>query len=185
MGHGRFETYSSKPEIDFLHSKQVHGVDIVSPETLPCDADGIFISWGDFTKPVAIKTADCLPVIIEGEKGFVFLHAGWRGLANGILERPEIAMMKPMNAFIGPSIHACCFEVSYDFKTNFPQSDFFSNRDNKIYFDLQKEATARLKKRYPEINVSDSEKCTCCDTSFHSHRRDKTSERNFHLYIKG
>src|SRR5690606_2910974 len=110
LDKGRFETWTQKPQELFHYVDQVHGTDIVSLETLPCEADGMIVSWEDFNAPLVIKTADCLPIVIEGEKGVVFLHAGWRGLAQGILERPEIDLIKPHHVYIGPSIQECCFE---------------------------------------------------------------------------
>lgn len=185
LNRGRFETRTSKPDMYVLHATQIHGVDIVSPETLPCEADGIFVSWEVFDKPLAIKTADCLPVVIEGETGVIFLHAGWRGLAHGILERPEVAMIKPQRVFIGPSIHDCCFEVSHDFHLNFPESPNFKKVGDKYFFNLQEEAKRILRKTYPSLLVGIAPVCTCCNTDFHSYRRDKTTERNWNLYIKG
>ena len=184
LNRGRFETWTKKPEIPFHHVTQVHGIDIVSLETLPCEADGIMVSQEDLNQPLAIKTADCLPVVIEGQKGLVFLHAGWRGLANGILERPEISVIGPERVLIGPSIHECCFEVSPDFKDNFPDSQF-TQRNNKLYFNLQEEAKKRLRKNFPELLVDIAPVCTCCNLDFHSHRRDKTKNRNWNIYIKG
>lgn len=185
LNQGRFETWTSRPEFPFYHVTQVHGIDIASPVTLPCEADGIIVSNEEMDRPLAIKTADCLPVVIEGEKGVVFVHAGWRGLANGILERPEISMIKPVRAFIGPSIRECCFEVSQDFRTNFPHSSFFKTVSEKLFFGLQNEAQQRMQSKFPELKIEQSPRCTCCDLAFHSYRRNKTTERNWNLYIKG
>ena len=185
LNRGRFETWTKKPDSFLIHATQVHGTDIVSPETLPCDADGLVVSWEELNEPLAIKTADCLPVVIEGQKGVVFLHAGWRGLANGILGRPEISMIVPQRVLIGPSIHECCFEVSEDFKNNFPESPFFTVRDEKHYFNLQEEAKRLLRKIYPNLLVEITPVCTCCNHAFHSYRRNKTTERNWNIYIKG
>lgn len=185
LNHGRFETWTEKPDQDFRHVTQVHGIDIVSLETMPCEADGMMASWQEFNQPLAIKTADCLPVVIEGEKGVVFLHAGWRGLAHGILNRPEVALIEPQRAFIGPSIHVCCFEVSADFRGNFPDSHHFVDREGKLYFDLQLEAKDRLQKSFPNLLVTMAPLCTCCHHDLHSFRRDKTTKRNWNLYIKG
>lgn len=171
--------------MDFLHVTQVHGTEIVSPETLPCEADGIFLSWEEFSRPLAIKTADCLPIVIEGEKGVVFLHAGWRGLADGILEKPEIAMIHPQRVFIGPSIHECCFEVSEDFQKNFPDSPHFRKVGDKFFFNLQEEAKRKLRLTFPNLLVQYAPVCTCCSKEFHSYRRDKTKHRNWNIYIKG
>lgn len=185
LNQGRFETWTEKPSFSFTHVTQVHGTDIVSLETLPCEADGMVVSWEDFHTTMAIKTADCLPVVIEGQKGAVFLHAGWRGLAHGILQRPEIKLIDPIRAFIGPSIHVCCFEVSPDFRGNFPDSEFFSKKGDQWYFDLQLEAKQRLRSEFPNLLVTIAPICTCCHKDFHSYRRDKTTQRNWNLYIKG
>ena len=185
LDKGRFETWSTKPEINFFQVTQVHGVEIVSLETLPSEADGMMVSWQDLNQPLAIKTADCMPIVVEGEKGVIFLHAGWKGLADGILKRPEMALINPQQVFIGPSIHVCCFEVSPEFKENFKQSSFFKESDGKIYFDLQQEASRILKEEFPHILVSIAPVCTCCNNKFHSYRRDKTKNRNWNLYIKG
>lgn len=171
--------------MDFLSVKQVHGTDIVGPETLPADADGLYVSWEDFRKPLAIKTADCLPIVIEGEAGVVFLHAGWKGLAHGILRKPEVHLVKPQRAFIGPSIHECCFEVSEDFRENFPGSPNFKKREGKFFFDLQLEARAQLREVFPNLLVEIAPVCTSCKPEYHSWRRDKKQERNWNLYIKG
>lgn len=182
---GKFETWTTKPDLNFHHVTQVHGVEIVSLETLPAEADGMMVSWNELNQPLAIKTADCMPIVFEGEKGVVFLHAGWKGLAGGILKRPEIALINPQRVLIGPSIHACCFEVSPDFKQNFNSSPFFKHSDGKLYFDLQAEAARLLKNEFPDLSVTIAPVCTCCDLKFHSHRRDKTKNRNWNLYIKG
>lgn len=182
---GKFETCLQRPDYDFLHVHQVHGAEIVSPQTLPAEADGIVVSWEEFTKPIAIKTADCLPIVIEGEKGVVFLHAGWKGLSLQILLRPEIALIKPTLAYIGPSIHSCCFEVSEDFRHNFPSSIHFKARAGKLFFDLQEEATKQLRSMYPDLEIKIDSHCTFCSENFHSYRKDKTTQRNWNIYIKG
>jgi YfiH family protein len=185
LNQGRFETWTTRPELEFFQVKQIHSTDIVSIETLPGEADGLVASWEDLNKPLGIKTADCMPIVIEGIKGVVFLHAGWRGLADGILQRPEIAMIGPQRAFIGPCIHKCCFEVSDDFQEHFPKSEFERDSKGKLHFDLTQEAKNQLNEIFPELQVGIAPLCTCCNKDFHSYRRSKTTERNWNLYIKG
>lgn len=185
LSRGRFETWTKKPDMEFLSVHQVHGTDIVGPETLPLEADGLIVSWEELKLPLAIKTADCMPIVIEGEMGVVFVHVGWKGLAHGILETAEVHLIKPLRVFIGPSIQKCCFEVSSDFKINFPDGFFFEERNGKYFFNLQEEARSRLMKLFPQIKIEISPICTACHSGFHSWRRDKNSERNWNLYIKG
>lgn len=185
LNYGRFETWTHKPQMEFKHASQVHGIEIVTIETLPCEADGLWVSWEEFDQPLAIKTADCMPIVIEGEKGVVFLHAGWRGLADGILKRPEISLINPQRVFIGPCIHECCFEVSEDFQQHFPDSPFFIKKGAKYFFNLPEEAKRKLREIFPTLLVQHAPVCTCCNLAFHSYRRNKTTERNWNLYIKG
>jgi polyphenol oxidase len=182
---GHFETWTERPTFPFHQVTQVHGVEIVPLEDIPCEADGIVVKWKNYKNPLAIKTADCLPIIFEGETGVVFLHAGWKGLAQGILQRVEIQSITPLTAYIGPSIHSCCFEVSEDFKQNFPQSIFFEQRNGKLYFNLQAEAEKIIKDLFPHLMITTSKDCTCCHPMYHSYRRDKTNQRNWNIYIKG
>lgn len=185
LNHGRFETWTVKPDMELVHVKQVHGVAISTLDKIPCEADGMVVMWEDLKAPLAIKTADCMPIVIEGEKGVVFLHAGWRGLADGILRRPEIADIKPTRALIGPCIHECCFEVSEDFQNNFRGSKNFIRREGSFAFNLTEEAKEQLQGQYPRLSVQVAPACTGCDTNFHSYRKTKTTERNWNLYIKG
>jgi YfiH family protein len=185
LDNGQFEVWSHPLGIDVLAVNQVHGVEIATPETLPAEADGILATWEELAKPLAIKTADCLPIFIEGNRGVLGLHAGWRGLAKGILKRAELSLIQPRRAFLGPSIQACCFEVSGDFEKEFPENKNFKVKGKKFFFDLQNEAIDQLSSLFPDLIIEDSKICTACDKKFHSYRRDKTSERNWNLYRKG
>ena len=171
--------------MDFLQAHQVHGVRIASKEDLPCEADGLASNWKDLAKPLAIKTADCMPIVVEGSKGVVFLHAGWRGLADGILKDEALKKIEPQRVLIGPSIHDCCFEVSADFKQNFPKSPFFKKRGAKLYFSLQDEAKRELQEIFQGLLVDIAPVCTSCHADLHSYRKTKTTDRNWNLYIKG
>jgi polyphenol oxidase len=184
LKHGRFETHATEP-MNVHSATQVHGTDIVSVETLPCEADGLVASWDDMGKPLAIKTADCMPIVVEGCKGVVFLHAGWKGLALGILKKPEISLIGPEIAFIGPSIRVCCFEVSEDFKENFPHNPNFIQKGDKFFFNLQEEAKRQIRMNFPNLEVVDSGECTMCNDAYHSYRRDKNKLRNWNIYLKG
>ncbi|HXH31425.1 MAG TPA: polyphenol oxidase family protein [Bacteriovoracaceae bacterium] len=184
LKRGRFETWTTKPEFAVHQVDQVHGTDLVSVETLPATADGLVVSWDDLTAPLAIKTADCLPVVILGDSGVVHLHAGWRGLTGKILKRPEVSLIRPHTAFIGPFIHQCCFEVSADFQQSFPDTAL-AKKEGKYYFDLAAEAKKQLLEQHPQLELEITDVCTCCSLGLHSYRRDKPNQRNWNLYIKG
>jgi copper oxidase (laccase) domain-containing protein len=130
---GSFQTYDDRPDFVCLHTHQIHSTKIIKLDELDIQADGIIFDVQTHQK-VAIKTADCMPIILFGNKKIIFLHAGWSGLAHGILKNPLIASIQPYYAFIGPSIHSCHFEVQADFKQNFPKSNNFIQKENKIFF---------------------------------------------------
>lgn len=181
---GMYEVWNDKPEFKYHECHQIHSNLICHINDIPCQADGIQVELHGLKSPVCIKTADCLPVVIEGKKGICFIHAGWKGLSLGILTQSIIKEIEPFQAFIGPSIHECCFEVSEDFKTNFKSSANFKERKQKFYFDLISEASSQLKSTY-QIDVIDSNICTCCNLNFNSYRRNKTTVRNYNIFRKG
>lgn len=182
LPRGKFQTYSSRPSFAFIKVKQTHS-DLVHDETSchEIEGDGMV---GKSTTPMAILTADCLPVVLLGELGHAFVHAGWRGLHNQILSDKKIQDLKPFYAFIGPHISARHYEVQNDFRNNFPEyQNAFLERDGKLFFDMKVVVTAQLKKFYPGIKIEISELCTFEEPQLHSYRQNKTAERNWNMYI--
>lgn len=102
--------------------KQVHGVDIVeaqeksSPSSLePLQGDGLFSK--KIGEKIAVQTADCLPILASGHSGCGAVHAGWRGLAAGILGtltevfRRSDQGLSEVDVILGPCISSAKFEV--------------------------------------------------------------------------
>lgn len=110
-------------EIESFHyPRQVHGDHIIeagdSTQSQVHDrtqADGIFTSRPD--RVVAVQTADCLPVLMAHAAGVMAIHAGWRGLTNGILARAAEfwqlrgVPLSQIKVAIGPAIAVADFEV--------------------------------------------------------------------------
>jgi len=99
--------------------RQVHGTDAVHLDGTggrggPAVAD---IAWTDRHGPVcAVMTADCLPVVLAAADGsaVAVAHAGWRGLAAGVLEAASAALPCPpaaQHVWLGPAIGPCHFAV--------------------------------------------------------------------------
>lgn len=90
------------------------------------------------TTPLVILTADCLPIVLCDSKGteIAAIHAGWRGLYNGIIQNTLDKMKShPQHcmAWIGPAICQRCYETSLEVKTQFIErypylADTFSDR---------------------------------------------------------
>ena len=130
-------------------------------------------------KRQAIKTADCLPILLIGDK-VAFVHAGWRGLQNKILTSSLLKNLNIKEIYIGPFIKD--FEVQHNFKVEFSDAKNFYQKSNKLYFDLKKEAIDQLKNSYTEAKIDISPICTLNNTAYNSYRRNKTKTRNWNIF---
>ena len=174
---------------------QVHGSRIVrvgasragagfdDPSTGVGDADGLSVTRP--LLPVAVITADCLPIalVAPGEGRAVALHAGWRGLAAGAIDAAAASFSDPSEvlAAIGPAIGPCHYEVGPDVALAVAAGSeggaVSERRDGSTYLDLS--ATAAKHLRAAGIRrVERAEECTACEERrFFSHRRDGETGR--------
>lgn len=179
---GIFRVYNSKPETNFQFVKQIHSCSVIKEENIQgvIEADGIA---SHSSNPLCTFTADCLPIVIEGQNGHALIHAGWKGVRDEIIAHQNVKDLKPNFAFIGPHICHQCYEVQADFKVNFPNAKTFEERNGKIYFNLEAEIKNQLLQFYPDIKIESANLCTLETSNLHSFRRNKTTERNYNLYF--
>ena len=135
----------------WLH--QVHGrtvVDAGKPRAAPPEADGSFSTRRGVV--CAVLTADCLPVVLAAQDArcVAVLHAGWRGLAAGILEAGVMALPVPpgqLAAWLGPAIGASDYEVGGDVRHAFgaaPHAAFTTTDGGRYRADLYALARRQL-----------------------------------------
>ena len=156
--------------------RQVHegsAVEAVRPGVLG-EADAVYTSRPGL--PAAVFTADCLGVAIEADRGVGIAHAGWRGVAAGVVENLRSAMKAagwtPLRAAIGPGIGPCCFEVGPEVAERFPANTSVTTRGT-VGVDLPGAVALRLE----GLEVWQAATCTRCSAEFFSHRRDGTPAR--------
>jgi YfiH family protein len=157
---------------------------VSAPTTQVLDADGVFTSASNVV--CSAMTADCLPVLLTNTQGtqVAAVHAGWRGLANGIVENALQLFSGEVMAWLGPAIGPQAFEVGEDVLQAFVDFDSqahqaFTPRDveGKWLADMSKLATQRLNK-LGITQVFDSGLCTFQDKEdFYSYRRDGVTGR--------
>ena len=171
---------------------QTHSTDVVTvlePTTDILDADGAFTTATGVV--CSAMTADCLPVILTDTKGtqVAAVHAGWRGLAGGILEN-AVAKFSNLDsdnqimAWLGPAIGKDAFEVGDDVFEAFvnfdPQAQLAFQakaEPGKWLANMSQLATQRLAK-VGVSQVIDSNLCTYADSdAFYSYRRDGITGR--------
>ncbi|MEZ9288585.1 peptidoglycan editing factor PgeF [Vibrio lentus] len=171
---------------------QTHSTDVVTvlePVANVLDADGAFTTAKGVV--CSAMTADCLPVILTDTKGtqVAAVHAGWRGLAGGILENAvakfsNLDSDNPIIAWLGPAIGKDAFEVGNDVLDAFvrfdPQAKLAfkaKSEPGKWLANMSQLATQRLMK-VGVTSVTDSNLCTYADSdAFYSYRRDGITGR--------
>jgi YfiH family protein len=162
---------------------QVHGAAIVSADAMPAaapQADGAVARGAG--NVCAVLTGDCLPVLYSSRDGSVVAaaHAGWRGLAAGVLEAAVDAMRvdpETVLAWLGPAIGPEAFEVGADVYTTFNAHDrttevcFKPARAGKWHADLYALARHRLARAGVHA-VYGGGRCTFTERdAFYSYRR--------------
>jgi YfiH family protein len=159
-------------------SAQVHGGEVLRHRAPPDPAAPRVQADGHATnvRGVAglVLTADCLPVALVAPGAVAMLHAGWRGLAAGVLAEGVAALHDlgadgPVTAVIGPGAGGCCYEVGDEVRDAFADVPEARNGAN---IDLKAVAAARLRAA-GVAEMHDAGLCTMCDARFFSHRRDR------------
>jgi len=124
-----------------------------------------------------VMTADCLPIAVAGDGRVAMLHAGWRGLAEGIVASGVHALRElgaggPLEAAIGPGAGGCCYEVGEEVHARFAAYGDDVRRGRNL--DLKAIAREDLLGAGVAA-VHDVGLCTICshESLFFSHRRDR------------
>jgi len=168
--------------------EQVHGVRVadLDREARPGPADAAVTRTAG--RVCAVLVADCLPVLLATRRGdaVAVAHAGWRGLAAGVLEATVAALAVPgaeLLAWLGPAIGPARFEVGSEVRAAFLDADadaavaFRPNERGRWLCDLQRIARQRLA-ALGVAAVSGGGACTFEDPRrFYSYRRDERTGR--------
>ena len=196
----RFTTRTGKPDTAYVTpSKQLHG-DRICPVGKNeigngPECDGLLCTEPGVT--VAIRTADCVPVLLyaekkgaagEKERAVCAVHSGWKGSAKNIAGKAVRQLCalgfapKDVRTAVGACIHACCFEVKQDVIDAFSSvplvgdlaRDCVYHRGDRTFADLPMIVAAELTAAgVPKEQIDVCPECTCCDPSlFYSYRAE-------------
>ncbi len=163
------------------HMRQVHGDRLAYADGpgLVEEADAIFTDKRGLW--LAVKSADCLPVLISSERCVAAVHAGWRGLQNEILPNTLQFLMddfglSPNELFIhvGPHIGVDNYQVGDEFSALFSNQSLITV-NNKLHLDLGAVVREQVQQvGVPDLNITDVNLCTYTEEErFHSYRRAK------------
>jgi len=155
---------------------QVHGDTVVTVDSPghKGPADGLITSSDGV--PLAVATADCVPVAIVGSSSVGIFHAGWRGVASRIVEK-GIDLMRsngddPVTAVVGPHIGSCCYEVGAEVVEaigGFEATTRWGSRSVDL--------AAALAPQVAGLGVAYIPGCTMERVEFASHRENATKRR--------
>lgn len=166
--------------------EQVHGIDVVEADpSQSLRADAAYSDQPHIA--CTVMTADCLPVLLCAADGrrVAAAHAGWRGLARGILERTLDCLGDPTQVFVwlGPAISAAAFEVGEDVRQAFVACDkaaeiaFVRIGESRYRADLYALAAMRLRAAGVKW-IGGGEYCTWTQSDrFYSYRREPVTGR--------
>ncbi|HEY0417711.1 MAG TPA: polyphenol oxidase family protein [Gaiellaceae bacterium] len=148
-------------------NRQVHSAVVNRAGGRGTPGDGL---WTDEPgRPILAFAADCLPIAIartDGERRLAVVHAGWRGLGQGVVEAAVAAVGGATAAAVGPAIGPCCYEVGDEVVSSFDE-DLTVDR----HLDLWR-AAERALLRAGVSTVERTDLCTRCHPElFFSHRR--------------
>lgn len=170
---------------------QVHSARVVKAAAGARGAHGDGLWTGDPDLPILAMSADCLPIALArtngGAPAVAVLHAGWRGLLEGIAASGVEALGGVgLAAAIGPAIGPCCYEVGEEVAA--PYRERFGNdvvHNGRL--DLWTSAERALRAAGVQ-HVQRFDRCTACEPeTFFSHRRDggNTGRQGVIAYVAG
>jgi len=167
-------------EVVIPSQKHTNNVTICKKKGILDKTDGIVTANKNII--LTIRVADCIPFFIVdvNRKYHGLVHAGWRGVVNGII--PEaISKMESLGSnlndiyvFAGPSIHSCCFEIGPEVARHFT-GDFLSRgKGDRSYLDLVGSAMNQFTSHgIVTTHTKIFNECTkCSGKKYHSFRRD-------------
>ena len=186
----RFDTKTQKDVITF--EKQLHSIIVLNPAKVGTEhllGDALVTSAPNLK--IAIKTADCAPVLMTDGKVIAAVHAGWKGAVTGVIEAAVLEMLRQgaevnkIVAAIGPCIHVDSYPnpalkelLSPDMQRFLPEYP-----DGQVHFNLPAYVQHRLHeagvKTVDVINID-----TYQDKDFYSYRRDPQNPGRQYSFIE-
>ncbi|HET6433326.1 peptidoglycan editing factor PgeF [Dyella sp.] len=171
--------------------QQVHGTDVavIANRLPPAEPVADAAVTRELDRPLAILTADCLPLLLCSDDGAVVgaAHAGWRGLAAGVIERTVASMeVEParVRVWLGPCIGQPSYEVGEEVRNAFVDADsgaaacFLATRAGHWRCDLAALARRRLR-ALGVTALAGGGFDTFTDARFYSYRRDGAASGRF------
>jgi len=159
--------------------RQVHGatvVEVTEPgEHRGAEADGAFTATPGCR--LAVRTADCVPVVLVGDGVVGVAHAGWRGLADGVIEATATAMGSVREAHIGPHIRRGCYEFATPDLDEVARVLGDGVRAKTTWGTPALDLTLGVREALGDVEINDTGACTACSDMYFSWRARQEPQR--------
>ena len=178
----------AEPHPPVAWARQIHSSRVLAARPGECGEGDALVSGGDVA--LSIVTADCVPVLLAGPAGIAAAHAGWRGIAGGVVGATVAAMPgdpASFTAWIGPAIGSCCYETGQDVADQVAAASdpaiITPGPAGRPHLDLQQAVRRQLQAAgLRQIEVLPL--CTRCEAAIlHSYRRDGKAAGRNHAFI--
>jgi YfiH family protein len=177
-------------------ARQIHSARVLRARPGDCGEGDALVSrgadGGDRSAGVALSivTADCVPVLLAGPSAIAAAHAGWRGIAAGVVGAAVAAMAEDpasLLAWIGPAIGPCCYETGPDVAAQVAAASHpavvTAGPNGRPHLDLR----LAVRRQLQAAGVSRIETlmlCTRCEAGIlHSYRREGKAAGRNHAFI--
>lgn len=166
--------------------RQVHGAHVVTV-TRPGEHAGSDADAAVTVTPgcaLVVRTADCAPIVLEGRSGVGLVHAGWKGLMEGVVGAAVDALRAiddgPLRAHLGPCIRPGCYEFGDPARAALTERFGSLVGTTTMWGTPALDLPAAVRCALGAVDValvSDDAGCTACDRRWYSYRARGESER--------
>jgi purine-nucleoside/S-methyl-5'-thioadenosine phosphorylase / adenosine deaminase len=182
----RFANALGLEAIPLVRATQVHGNRAVAIRETPAEREVLDAGQCDALATdlagvgLIVQTADCVPIVLAGQRAIGVVHSGWRGSAKNAAAAGVAALValgersERLRAWLGPSIGACCYEVGGEVAAQFAGELVRARCGGAFLLDLRAANRTQLEAAgVPAENISVHPACTKCGgEKYASYRRD-------------
>lgn len=123
-----------------------------------------------------VMAADCVPILVRARSGWAAIHAGWRGLACGVIAKTVASLEGRVEAAVFAAAGGGCYEVGREVVDAIGTSAVYrKTADEKCLLDTAATAIRQLEECSASLRAESAEICTISDQRFHSFRRQGES----------
>ena len=126
---------------------------------------------------LAVRTADCIPLVLVADDGIGVVHAGWRGLAAGIVQKTIAELGSVGQAYVGPHIRAGCYEFGAVDLDDVAKVLGDGVRGTTVWGTPALDLTTGVRAALGDIPVEDTGACTACSDVYFSWRARRDTGR--------